>query len=211
MRGAASPRADELAERRDRPAPALGLGERPAERCQDGARCARRHRQRRGAGVNLGRLPRPSDLARRGSRADDRAHPRPGVGQASGRAWDVQQPGVGDVRKAPGRSRRPRRAAGVGTFADGRPQALEAGGRRRGAGVAVGVRPAVLLALGTRARIPATAAQHQHRHDQRSRARSNPCISRAAAAGVVSRSYRSPGTSGWASRSSPTTARSSSA
>ena len=73
-------------------------------------RGARRHRQRRRADRAHPRLSRPAALARRRRRRPRRAHARAGLGAHARRARHLQQPGVGDDRRAARRARRPGRA-----------------------------------------------------------------------------------------------------
>ena len=97
-----------LAERPARPAPSLGMGARTALRRAAGASRIRWHRQRRRARGDHTRIPRAADRARRVGRSGA-AHARPGVGAPARRARELQQPRLGDVRRAPGRrSRTPR-------------------------------------------------------------------------------------------------------
>ena len=112
------------------------------------------------------------DERRRGSR---RADARAGVGAHHRRTRHVQQSRVGDDRRAAGRARRPRRAPRGDPRADGRAQGVEAGGRRRGAHVAVGVRAVDAARARHAGRDADSAAQRQHRDHQRSRARSTSC------------------------------------
>ena len=139
--GAADARVD--AQRPDRPAPALGLGAHDASRHQDGARRARRHGQRRRA-RGRSRAASATCCSLAASRSTGRVVRTlvPVSVRDAGRARHLQQPGVGDVRRAAGRDRRPGRAAGRDPHADGRAEGVEAGGGRRGADLADGLRPA---------------------------------------------------------------------
>src|SRR5690606_37253604 len=143
-------------QRADRPPPPLHLDGPAAGGRQGRAPPPRRHAQRRRAGADHPRVPRPAGVPGRGRGGPRAAVARPGVGAAPRRPRHGRrrrhpgEPGVGDVRRAPRGGRRPGRAAGRHRCPAGRPQAVEAGGGRRGPHLARGVRPAMLLSLGMR-------------------------------------------------------------
>ena len=112
------------------------------ERCQVGAGCARRNRQRRRADDRLRRAARPARSAGRALANRTIRTLVPVSVRRPGERGDLQQPRLGDVRRAAGRRRRPGGAARRRACADGRPQAVEAGGRGRRAHLALGLRPA---------------------------------------------------------------------
>ena len=93
--------------------------------------CLRRHGQRRGAGRDRGRLPRPAAVPRGPRRRRRAALARAGLG-AGDRRSHGQQPGVGLDRRAPDRRRRPGRATRGDATADGRAEGLAPGRGRRG-------------------------------------------------------------------------------
>ena len=130
-----------------RPPSALRLGHDVGRRHQAGAQGARRDLQRRRAGQHHQRVPRAAAVARRGRRPRG-AHARARLGPAprrvgqGGRRRHLREQGLGDVRRAPGRHRRPRPAAARHHRADEGPQGLEPGPGRRGADVHVGLRAA---------------------------------------------------------------------
>ena len=103
---------------------------------------ARRDGQRRGAGDRLGRVARSARGARGERRRPHGPRARARLGAPAGRARRLQQPRVGDVRRAARGDRRPGRAPRVAARADGRPQAVQAGGGGRRAHLALGLRAA---------------------------------------------------------------------
>ena len=108
------------------------------ERHQAGAQGARRDLQRRRAGQHHQRVPRAAARARRGRRprgahAGARLGPAPRHDGQGRRRRHLREQGLGDVRRAPGRHRRPRPAAPRHHRADEGPQGLQSGawpGRR---------------------------------------------------------------------------------
>ena len=143
-RAAACARSRVLADRPDRAAPPLELGRRPAQRRQDGPRRARRHRQRRRADDHHERLPRRcSTRAARRSAADRVVRTMVPVSVRRRGEHGVYNNRVSAVfARLPGRARGPGRAPRSDPRRDGRDQGVQAGGRRRRAHLAVGLRAA---------------------------------------------------------------------
>ena len=142
MGGVVQPHAAVVAQRADRPAPALGLGALRARRREEDPPRARRHGQRRGAGRDHRRLPRAAASPAASPIDRDGAHAGAGVGPPPGEHGHVQQPRLGDVRRAARGDRGSGRAAAVDPRADGAPQGVAAGGGGRRADVAERLRPA---------------------------------------------------------------------
>ena len=152
---------------------------------------ARRDGQRRRAhGDRLGRLARSARRARRARRRPHGPHARARLGPRAGRARRLQQPRVGDVRRAAGRDRRPGRAPRVAARADGRPQAVQAGGRGRRAHLALGLRAADAAGDGRPARREVAVAGTADRRHQRARTAAAALHARAGACSSPSRSCR---------------------
>ena len=144
MRGLVRRDAAVVAQRPDRPAPPLGLGARRSCRDVKTVRArARRHGQRRRA-RRASRTASATCCSSRGEAVDDRVVRTlvPVSVRTPGRARHLQQPRLGDVRRAAGRDRRPGRAARRRSARRWTAQGVEAGGRGRGADVAVGLRAA---------------------------------------------------------------------
>ena len=144
-------------------------------------------------------------LARGARREPDGHDAHPGVDAGVRRARDARQPGVGGLRAASGRHRRPDRAPRRDSRAHGRAEAVardrrvgrDRGSRRlRAAGARRGARPCRRPLAGDRA----------DRRDERARPASARCTCAAAGCARRIRTCRSPGTFEWASRSGRTAA-----
>ena len=92
--------------------------------------------------------------------------PRDAVRQG-GRRRHLREQGVGHVRRAPGRHRRPGPAAPRHHRADEGPQGLQAGGGRRGPDLHVGLRAAHAAGPGHAPGDQGRPAQREHRHHER--------------------------------------------
>ena len=152
-----------------RAAPDVERRVRAPKRRQGGPDVVRRNGQRRRAGDRLRRPSRAPSVARRGGRGPHGPRAGPGLGPPSRRARRLQQPRLGDVRGAAGRDRRSGRAAAGGPGADGRSQAVQPGGRRRRADLAVGVCAADAARARRQARRPLAVARGPDRRHERAR------------------------------------------
>ena len=121
-----------LAERADRPAPALGLDRGQVRGVQGRPDVVRRHGQRRRPRLDHRRLPRPAAGPRRAVVGAAR-RPLDGAGVGPDREPEglPGQPGVRGLRRPAGRSRRPGGAADRDPGPDGRVQEDHVGGGRQ--------------------------------------------------------------------------------
>ena len=121
-----------LAERADRPAPALGLDRGQVRGVQGRPDVVRRHGQRRRPRLDHRRLPRSAAGPRRAVVGAAR-RPLDGAGVGPDREPEglPGQPGVRGLRRPAGRSRRPDRATDLDPRPDGRVQEDDVGGRRQ--------------------------------------------------------------------------------